>query len=940
MKLKRILVSVIVFATALAGFAQQMQMPSIPVDKDVRIGKLSNGLTYYIRHNNWPEHRAEFYIAQKVGSIQENEDQRGLAHFLEHMCFNGTTHFPGDNLLRWCESIGVKFGTDLNAYTSIDQTVYNISNVPTARRSAVDSCLLILRDWAGDLILDPTEIDKERGVIHEEWRMRTSAQMRLLERNLPKLYPGCKYGLRMPIGLMSVVDNFKPKALRQYYEKWYRPDNQGIIVVGDVDVDYIEAQIKRLFSDAKVPANAAQVIDEQVPDNAEPIVIIDKDKEQRMNSVQLMFKHNTTPDSLKTSVAYLMMGYAKSAAISMLNDRLGEYAQKADCPYISGSAGDGQYVFAKTKDAFSLSAMPKDGYTLPAAIAAVYREALRAADFGFTATEYSRYKADILSSLDKMYSNKDKRYNSQFCDEYKEHFLGNEPIPSIDDYYQIMKQMVPNVPLEAINQTLKMLVSKSDANMVLLNFNNEKEGATYPTEAEFLDAIHKVRAEKLTAYVDNVKNEPLIQTLPKKGSVKKETKNDKFGYKEWTLSNGAKVVLKKTDYKKDQVIVSGVGYGGASLYGPADYTNLKVFGNVIGASGLGNFSSTELPKALAGKIASASLGLSSTRVSVGGQSTPNDLETLFQLIYLHFTGIKKDQESFDNLIKSFAISLKNKALSPDNAFKDSVSYTMNCHNPRSFSLDTNDLKDINYDRILQIAKEATSNAAAFTFTVMGNYDEDQLRSLVEQYIASLPSQKKVVKGHSTSTPFHGVVLNHFKRKMESPKANSVIAWNSYDIPYTLENCVRADIAGQVLSMIYLKKIREDEGAAYSCGADAGVSRGDKELMAQIIAFCPVKPEKADIALNIMRDEALKMTKTCDADMVKKVKEYMLKNYDDAVKTNSYWMGVISNWREYGVDMDTNYKAVVEKQTPETIAAFVAEVLKAGNRMEVVMMPQE
>ena len=561
----------------------QMQMPPIPVDKDVRIGKLDNGLTYYIRYNNWPENRAEFYIAQKVGSIQEEEEQRGLAHFLEHMCFNGTKHFPGDGILRWCESKGIKFGTDLNAYTSIAETVYNISNVPSKDKNVVDSCLLILSDWADGLLLEPEEIDKERGVIHEEWRMRTSASSRMFERNLPTLYPGSKYGLRYPIGLMSVIDNFKYQVLRDYYEKWYRPDNQGIIVVGDIDVNYVEQKIKDMFGSIKMPENPAPVVAEQVPDNAEPIVVVDKDKEQTVNFVEMFIKCDPMPDELKASMQYLVIDYVKNAAVGTVNTRLAEYQQDPACPYVSGQMEYGNYIFAKTKDAIGIVAVPKDGKTIEESLSAVYREVLRAAQFGITPTEYKRYVQDYISKLDKMYSNKDKRYNSQFVNEYKNHFLDKEPIPSIDDYYQVMKQVVPNIPVEAINQLLGQMIQKNDSNVVIINFNNEKEGKVYPTKESLLKAVADVRAEKLEAYVDNVKDEPIMTTLPKKGSIKKEIKNEQLGYTELQLSNGAKVILKKTDLKQDQVLLRGEGFGGASLYGKEDYTNFKVFGNVMEA---------------------------------------------------------------------------------------------------------------------------------------------------------------------------------------------------------------------------------------------------------------------------------------------------------------------------------------------------------------------
>ena len=937
--MKKILSTILLTLVGAVTMMAQMQMPSIPVDPDVRIGKLDNGLTYYIRHNNWPENRAEFYIAQKVGSIQENDDQRGLAHFLEHMAFNGSKHFKGNELLRWCESIGVKFGTDLNAYTSIDQTVYNISNVPVAREGIVDSCLLVLYDWADGLLLEQEEIEKERGVIHEEWRLRTSAQQRMLERDLPKLYPGSKYGYRMPIGLMEIIDNFERPFLQAYYEKWYRPDNQAIIVVGDVDVNKVEEKIKGMFADIKLPENPEKVVKYPVPDNAEPIIVIDKDKEQRYNIMEVLMKHEAFPDTLKGTMAYLITDYIKDAALSMLRDRLKEYAEKPESPFLQAFASDGQYLLSNTVDAFELGFLPKDGQT-EAALTAVLTEARRAAEFGFTPTEYNRFKADFTSNLDKQYSNKDKRFNSQFVNQYVQHFIDNEPIPSIDYTYETMKQIVPVIPIEAINEVAKQLISQKDSNLVVLNFNNEKEGAVYPTEDGVKKAIAAARAAQIEAYVDNVKDEPLMTTMPKKGSIKKETKNDKFGYTELELSNGVKVVLKKTDLKKDQVILRGEGFGGSALYGEKDFANIKMFDDVIEASGLGNFSHTELEKALAGKIASASLSMSTYRQNVSGSSTPKDVETMLQLVYLYFTNINKDQKSFDNMMSTTETMLKNRLLQPENVLNDSVQATFSCHNPRFKSIEASELKNVSYDRVLQIAKERTANAAAYTFTIIGNYDEATIRPLIEQYIASLPSQKKVEKAKKVDTDFKGKVLNHFKHKAETPKAIAVMYWYSNDLPYNLENSIKATIAGQILSMEYLKKIREDASAAYTVGAAASMSRNDFDSEAYILAQCPMKPEKADIANQILRDEVNAMAKTCDADKLQKVKEYLLKNLGDQRKQNSYWLGRINTWRKYGMDFDTDYEKVVNAQTTESISAFVAELLKAGNAAEVIMMPAE
>ena len=939
MKFRQMMIALLLMIMGITAVNAQMQMPPVPVDEAVRIGKLDNGLTYYIRHNNWPENRAEFYIAQRVGSIQENDNQRGLAHFLEHMAFNGSKHFKGNDLLRWCESVGIQFGGDLNAYTSIDETVYNISNVPTTREGIVDSCLLILYDWADGLLLEKEEIEKERGVIHEEWRLRTSAQMRMLERDLPKLYPNSKYGHRMPIGLMEIIDNFEPQFLRDYYEKWYRPDNQAIIIVGDVDVDKIEQKIKNLFSPIVLPENRALVVTEPVPDNAEPIFVIDKDKEQRTNNVWIMMKHEAFPDSMKNSMAYVLTDYLKGAAVSMLNDRLKEYAEKPESPYLQASASDGNYLFSHGVDAFELDVLPKDGQ-IEKAVQAAVTEARRAAEFGFTGTEYNRFKQNYISQLEKRYSNKDKRFNSQFVNQYVQHFLSNEPIPSIDYTYQTMKQIVPMLPLDAINGLMKQLLPANDSNLVVLSLNTEKDGAVYPTEEGLKGAIAAARSAQIEAYVDNVKDEPLMTVLPKKGSIKKETKNALLGYTELELSNGAKVILKQTDLKKDQVLLRGEGFGGSALYGMKDFANFKMYNEVIEASGLGNFSHTELEKALAGKIASASLVLDVNRQNVVGSSTPKDVETMLQLVYLYFTNIAKDQKSYDNLMETKAVSLKNRLLQPESVFGDSLQMTMTAHNPRSVSLKVEDLANVDYDRILQMAKEQTANAAAFTFTIIGNYDEATIRPLIEQYLAALPSQKKIVKSEDVTTDFKGIVVNNFKHKAETPKALALMAWYTKDMPYTLENCIKADMAGQILSMEYLKKIREDASAAYTVGSQGDVSRDDFKTTAQVFVYCPMKPEKSDVAITIMRDEVEAMAKTCDADKLQKVKEYMLKNHGDELKTNGYWLNCINEWRRYGIDLHTDYEKLVSAQTPESICAFMAELLKAGNRAEVVMLPAE
>ncbi len=942
MKLKRMFVAALVLVCSAVMVAQEMQMPPIPVDPEVRMGKLDNGLTYYIRHNEYPEHVANFYIAQRVGAIQEDESQRGLAHFLEHMAFNGSEHFPskpeGKSIIDYTRSLGVEFGSDLNAYTSIDQTVYRVCDVPTKRATALDSCLLILKDWSNGLLLEADEIDKERDVVHNEWRLGEGPSQRMITRSLPKMYPGSKYGVRMPIGLMSVIDSFKPATLRAYYHKWYRPDNQAIIVVGDVDVDHIEAKIKELFGGIKVDANAPKVVAEVVPDNSEAIYIFDKDKEMQMSQVMVMMKHDAVSEEEKGNLGYLVQSYVASTIARMMNMRLAELTQDENCPFFQAQADDGQYLLSKTKDCFEMVGVPKEGKDMET-LQVLMREARRALEFGFTASEYARAQADYLSALEKRYTNRDKRKNAEFGDQYRDHYLSNEPIPPLDVLYQLMQQLAPNIPVAAVNQMLPELISVSDSNLVVMEWAQEKEGKVYPTEQDMAAAVAAARAEKIEAYVDNVKDEPLVDvTKIKAGKIVKETENKVLGYKELKLSNGATVILKKTDFKDDEIQMQASAKGGKSMYGAADYANLKVFDQVIGYSGIGAFSSNELSKALAGKEVNADAALGNTRQYVTAHSTPKDIETMMQMQYLYFTAINKDEKQYQNLMTSLEMALKNKNLNPEAVLSDTLANTLYGHNPRFSVLQVEDLKNVNYDRILEIAKDRFKNAGQFTFVFVGNFDEQTLRPLIEQYVASLPATKQKPEDFKEIlTLAKGDVVNEFKVKTESPKATAVEYWYA-DMPYTLDNIIKIDAVGQILSMIYLKTIREEESAAYSCGAAGYFNQSSHQAKAMLQAYCPMNPDKQELAVRLMHEGIAKMQKQIDADQLSKVKEYMLKQYDVDAKKNGYWANTITTFKDYGLDVHTDYKKTVEALTVDNVRDFLNKFLKGANHVKVVMSP--
>lgn len=940
MKFKHLLLVALTFATSLVSAQDVSQLPPLPVDTAVRIGKLDNGLTYYIRHNNWPEHVANFYIAQRVGAIQENENQRGLAHFLEHMAFNGSEHFPDSTILDYTRNLGVEFGSDLNAYTSIDQTVYRICDVPTKRQAALDSCLLILKDWSNGLTLSDKEIDKERGVIHQEWQMGQGPMMRIYERVLPRLFPGSKYGVRLPIGLMSVVDNFKYKELRDYYKKWYRPDNQAIIIVGDVDVNHMENKIKEYWKGVTVPANAAKVVDEPVPDNDTAIYISDKDKEMQYSQVGIEMKHDVFPDSLKNTVFYLVDDYAKTMVSMMLNVRFNDLTKKADCPFIMGYAYDGEYEgLSKTKDAFHLIAISKEGKDADA-LKTLYREAQRAREYGFTQSEFDRSKAEYMSQLESQYENRNKIKNSQFGDEYRDNYLEHEPITGIENEYMIMKQMiVPNLGLEDINQYAKELITDNDTNLVVYAYAQEKDGKQYLTEAEMKAAVDGVRGEKIEAYVDNFKNEPLIakDKEPKPGKIVSEKENKTLGFKELTLSNGARVILKKTDYKENEIRFQGLSKGGKNLYGEKDYNNVKYFDDVIGSCGLGNFSNAELSKALYGKQASAGIGLDRYYQTVSGSSVPKDIETMMQLVYLNFTAQNKDMDSYNSLMSNLELSLKNKDLRPESVLQDSVRVTINGHKKRFAPYNVNDLKDINYDRILQIWKERFSSADGFVFYFVGNFDEATLRPLIEKYLASLPKGKK--SNWIDVNPYvNGEIQNRFTRKMETPKAQA-FEFRHMPMKYNVDNYVLVDAAGQLLTIDQLQKIREDASAAYSVYSGAGLERFGDRTEATLITVCPMDPKKAGQVDTLLVSTYNDNVEKPDAGDVSKVKETMLKKFDVDTKTNGYWMNVLDEYVSTGVDLYNGYADAVKALTPAKIAGFLKELKDSGNNILVFMMPE-
>ena len=928
---KQLMALVLLLVGASAAIAQQM--PPIPMDPQVRVGKLESGLTYYIRHNNYPEGQANFYIAQKVGSVLEEDDQRGLAHFLEHMCFNGTEKFPGNSLVKYLEGIGVKFGADLNAYTSIDETVYNIDNVPMSVAGAIDSCLWILHDWAGGLLLEDEDIDKERGVIHEEWRQRNTAKQRMMEAVALEMYPGNPYGDRWPIGTIEVIDNFPYATLRAYYEKWYRPDQQAIVVVGDVNVDEIEAKIKDIFADLRMPENPAERVYYPIADNKEPIIALAQDKEQQYGIVYLFAKHEAIPDEFKSNMQYLLVDYAKGMFAQMMGSRMGELAMNPEAPFVEGFINDGEFFLAKTKGAVNGAIVPKEGQ-MKEALAVLYREMLRAQRHGFTESEYVRARAEFLTQLESAYNERAKVSSQRYCKEYVRHFIDNEPVPGIENLYAIMSQYAPNLPVDLVNGYVQGLMS--DSNLVVMAMLPEKEGLTYPTDAEIAQLLADVAAEDIAPYEDKVSDEPLISQEPVAGKVVK-VKDAKYGYKQLTLSNGATVYLKSTDFKADQIMMRAVSKGGQALYDESEAINLGEVTDVIENNGLGNFNTTDLQKVLAGKKAGVSSYVNMYSEGLSGSSTPKDFETLMQLTYLQFTAPRLDAEAFASYKNKQKALLENQEVDPQTALGDTITKVFYNNHPRTLRMKASDVEKIDDARILEIYKERFANAADFTFIFTGAIDEAVAIPLIEKYIGGLPAGGKKEKYVDANINIQkGQHKNIFEKQMATPSATVYLVYSG-KMKYSLKNSLMMSLADQILDIIYTEEIREKEGGTYGVGTSGSLNNVPKEAARLLVMFqtAPELREKlTGMAVDLLNKFAEEGPRQQDLD---KVREYMLKKYTESQKENGYWSNLMLNYALDGIDSYKDYEKTLNSITTDDLKKFVKSLLKQGNKIEVSMV---
>ena len=928
-------VSLILFFI-LTVFAVQAQLRPIPVDPAIRYGKLENGLTYYIRHNENPKNRAEFYLAQNVGAILENDDQDGLAHFLEHMAFNGTKNFPDKGIIDYFETIGVKFGSNINAYTALDQTVYNLSNVPTTREGIVDTALLVLHDWSGFLTLDDNEIDNERGVIREEWRTRQGAERRIWKESNKLKYPGSKYADRDIIGDTAVINNFEYQALRSFYEKWYRPDLQAVLVVGDVDVDTVEAKIKELFTDIPRKANYGERPVYPVYNNEEPIVAIVTDPEASVTRILLEYKHDKLPAEAALSVNGYLVNIINSLISNMLTDRFNEMTLQADAPFVGAYAYYGELV--KSKDAFVMLAVPHEGRELEG-LRAILLEAEKMNRYGFTNSELERAKTGLLKQMEKAYNERGNQRNNSLVQEYIRHYLTNEPIPGIEWEYETLQVILPQISLEHVNQIAQSYIT--DENMIVSVNAPDKKEVIVPSEEQVLLTISESKQAEIFPRKEDDLDRQLISSVPKAGKIRKETQNTVLGVTEWQLSNGVKVVFKPTEFKQDEILLSAFSEGGLSkVENNEDIPSAVLATNIVGVNGLGGFSAVELQRMLTGKIANVSPYIDNYEEGFSGLSSVTDFETMLQLLYLHFTSVRKDDNAFQAMMNMYRAALVNKSQDPRAVFSDSVAATMYNHNPRVFPIDLNTLELVNQDKALAVFKDRFANPADFTFVFTGNIDpaNEQVRKAVLTYLGGIKSKKikEEYVDRGIAVP-EGRFVNHFTKDMQVKKSSVFVAYTG-NVAYNIDNRTNMLALTNILNMRYLESIREKEGGSYGVRVSGGIANIPSDKATLQIQF-DTDPEKQEDLMKIVYGEIDTLLESGPrADDLQKVKEILLKQYAEDLNENSWWINALSVYYQDNIDFPEHYKESVERLTSESVQSLLRSITDQQNIIEVVMSP--
>jgi zinc protease len=905
----------------------------LPTDPKVRIGTLPNGIHYYIRKNLKPEKRAELRLVVNAGSILENDKQLGLAHFVEHTAFNGTTHFAKNDLVKYLQSIGVKFGADLNASTGFDETVY-ILPIPTDTTRIVDQAFTILEDWAHGQVFDSTEVTNERGVVREEWRLGKGAGERMLHEWLPIALKGSLYADRLPIGNEQSIMSATPSRLRSFYSTWYRPDLEAVIAVGDFDPAQIEAEIKKHFAGIPKPANAPKRTYADVPGNTEPLIAIASDKEATGSDVDVIYK---LPTEKTKTVADYRRDLTERLYLGMLNDRLDEIAQQPDAPFLGAQGSKGNFIGRNT-DAFTLGANVKDG-GIERGLEALLTEAKRVDEFGFLQPELDREKESMLRGYERAYAERDKTPSSGFVEEYIGNYLHGEAIPGIEYEYKIAQQLIPTITLADVNKLASNWIS--DANRVIIAESPQKEGVTIPTRADLLAAFDRSAKTHVTAYTETLSSDALVSKAPVAGKVVSSRTIPSVNVTEWTLSNGVRVLVKPTDYKADEVLFSASSPGGSSLAPDADYMSAGLASQIVGLSGLGNFNRIDLQKKLAGKVASAGATIGSTSEGLSGRASPKDLETMFQLIYLDFTAPRFDPAAYAAFKAQADQYVANRGSDPDEVFGDTLSWTMASHNLRARPLTAATLAEVDPQKALAFYKDRFADASDFTFAFVGNVDTVTLKPLVEKYLGGLPSiHRKETFRDNGGEPPKGVVEKVVHKGVE-PKANTVIEFTGA-CQYAPQTRLDFRALTELFQIKLDETLREKLGGVYSPSVGGGCSRLPHPEYSIAVQFnsAPDNVEKLSKSVFELID-SLK-TNGPSAGDVAKVKEQLIRAREVEIKQNSYWVGNILARDQAGEDIAGllgPYDEMLKNITGAEIQAAAKKYFDTSNYARFVLLPE-
>ena len=934
--MKRFFLIAALFIAALP-FAGAQQLQQLPNDPAVRQGKLDNGLTYYIRHNDKPEQRAEFYLATNVGAIQEAPDQDGLAHFLEHMCFNGTKNFPGKGILNWLESIGASFGGNVNASTGVEETQYMLNNIPLVRETVVDTCLLILHDYSHFVLNDPEEIDKERGVIIEERRARRNASWRMHEKSLPYYYGDTKYGECTLIGQLESLQNFKPESLVNFYETWYRPDNQAVIVVGDIDVDSVEQKLKAIFADIPAPENPRPKDVIMIPDNEEPVIGVITDPEASNTSLELLWKSEARPEEMNSTVQGMLVDLISDVVSRIMYERFEDIVSKPGAPFFEAELDIAN--ICETCEVVVGGVAVKDGEAL-SGLRAFLTEVEKMKRFGFTEDEVSRAKTEIESMYETRANRADTRKNSEFVPGLISNFFDNYAYMEPATEYQVVQMLLSQISADVLNMLASQMITAE--NMVVLYKGPEKEGLVHPTDAELLSVIKEVENAEIEAPAAEAIATEFLDPSTLKGSKVKKSKGTIYGATEWTLKNGVKVVLYPTDFEKDRVVFNLYKMGGASLIETEDLPSLEsnLYELFMSYNGVADFSASTVSKMLAGKQLSVNTNITGLNTGLAGTSTRKDLETTLQLIYLNYTQPRFDKDAFDQAEQTLRAILPNYVTQPNYKLQKELYGTIYENNPRNFMISEEVLDKASLETMERVVRGLFKDAAGSTMIMVGDFDIDEVKPLIEKYIGSLPKGKKAPKWIDRNVDItRKNVVKDFAVDMQTPMT-TVAQIYRMDDKYSVENALTYEALEYILNMLYVETLREDEGGTYGASVSVQLQNEPKEVGIMQVVF-QTNPSSAD-KLRQLAKEGIRgiATDGPTAEQYDKTVKNLEKNIPELRINNNYWRMRIKEWYDYGFDYDKEHEAALKALTPEKIKALAARFLSEGNLAEIVMRPDK